>query len=172
MQRWSGRIHIAGPSSPSTSTPTATLPPLLPPGMSPTGGSAPTFSSTGRGIWRICQRRSLTSSLTTHPSSIGFDPWTTEALADLLRSRGLPVEAVTGRAWVSACQTLLELLQTDRLRHPNRDTLDHQLTFAGRRESTEGRWWITRGNEPVPAVTATARAVYLAARPRPIYAIH
>ena len=108
----------------------------------------------------------------TQPSSIGFDPWTTEALADLLRSRGLPVEPVTGKSWVNACQTLLELLQTDRLRHPNRDTLNAQLAFAGRRDTTEGRWWITRGAEPIPAVTATARAVYLAARPRPIYAIH
>ena len=56
-----------------------------------------------------------------NPTSIGYDPWTTEALAETLRSKGKPMEAVTGRQWVSACQTLLELLQTDRLRHPGRE---------------------------------------------------
>ena len=107
------------------------------------------------------------------PAAVGFDPWTTEALAETLTARGVPgLVPVTGRAWVSACQTLLELLNTDRLRHPGRSALSAQLAHAGRRESTEGRWWITRGVEPIPAVTATARAVYLAARPRPIYAIH
>jgi phage terminase large subunit-like protein len=106
------------------------------------------------------------------PSAVGFDPWTTEALAEALTISGQPMVPVTGRAWVSACQTLLELIQTDRLRHPGREALAAQLSYAGRRESTEGRWWITRGAEPIPAVTATARAVYLAARPRPVYAIH
>ena len=107
-----------------------------------------------------------------NPIVVGYDPWTTESLAEMLRSKGKPMEAVTGRQWVSACQTLLELLQTDRLRHPGREVLATQLGFAGRRESTEGRWWITRGTEPIPAVTATARAVFLASRPRPTYSIH
>jgi phage terminase large subunit-like protein len=106
------------------------------------------------------------------PSAIGFDPWTTEALAAQLSAVGYAPEPVTGRGWVSACQTLLEVLQTDRLRHPGRDALTAQLVHAGRRETSEGRWWITRGTEPIPAVTATARAVYLAARPRPAYAVH
>ena len=106
------------------------------------------------------------------PAAVGFDPWTTEALADTLAASGVAMTPVTGRAWVSACQTLLELLNTDRLRHPGRHALSVQLAHAGRRESTEGRWWITRGVEPIPAVTATARAVYLAARPRPVYAIY
>jgi phage terminase large subunit-like protein len=106
------------------------------------------------------------------PSAVGFDPWTTEALAEALTIAGQPMVPVTGRAWVSACQTLYELASTDRLRHPGREALAAQLAHAGRRETTEGRWWITRGAEPIPAVTATARAVYLAARPRPVYAIH
>jgi len=106
------------------------------------------------------------------PTAIGYDPWTTESLAESLRSKGLPIQPITGRAWVSACQTLLELLQTDRLRHPGREVLSTQLGFAGRRDSTEGRWWIARGSEPIPAVTATARAVFLASRPRPTYSIH
>jgi phage terminase large subunit-like protein len=106
------------------------------------------------------------------PSLIGYDPWTTQALADNLTAVGFTMQAVTGRAWVSACQTLIDLLTTDRLRHPGREALDAQLAHAARRETREGRWWITRGSEPIPAVTATARAVYLASRPRPIYAIH
>jgi len=106
------------------------------------------------------------------PSVIGFDPWTTQALADHLTATGWLTYPVTGRAWVSACQTLLDLLTTDRLRHPGREVLDVQLAHAARRETTEGRWWISRGSEPIPAVTATARAVHLAARPRPLYAIH
>jgi phage terminase large subunit-like protein len=106
------------------------------------------------------------------PAVIGYDPWTTQALADELTASGLPMTPVTGRAWVAACQTLLDLLTTDRLRHPGRDVLDTQLSYAARRETVEGRWWIARGIEPIPAVTATARAVSLAARPRPLYAIH
>jgi phage terminase large subunit-like protein len=106
------------------------------------------------------------------PSLIGYDPWTTQALADHITTSGWTTQAVTGRAWVSACQTLIDLLTTDRLRHPGREALDAQLAHAARRETREGRWWITRGAEPIPAVTATARAVYLASRPRPVYAIH
>jgi phage terminase large subunit-like protein len=106
------------------------------------------------------------------PSLIGYDPWTTQALADHLVSKGIATTPVTGRAWVSACQTLIDLLTTDRLRHPGREAMETQLAHAGRRDTREGRWWITRGSEPIPAVTATARAVYLASRPRPVYAIH
>jgi hypothetical protein len=106
------------------------------------------------------------------PSLIGYDPWTTQALADHLTASGWTLQAVTGRAWVSACQTLIDLLTTDRLRHPGREALEVQLAHAGRRDTREGRWWISRGSEPIPAVTATARAVYLASRPRPVYAIH
>ena len=106
------------------------------------------------------------------PTVVGYDPWSTQALADDLAARGVPTSPVTGRAWVSACQTVLDLLTTDRLRHPGRAALDAQLAHAARRETREGRWWISRGLEPVPAVTATARAVYLAARPKPLYAIH
>jgi phage terminase large subunit-like protein len=106
------------------------------------------------------------------PSVIGYDPWTTQALADILIGKGLAMTPVTGRGWVAACQTLIDLLTTDRLRHPGRDILDIQLAHAGRRETREGRWWITRSLEPIPAVTATTRAVSLAARPRPVYAIH
>ena len=105
------------------------------------------------------------------PSVIGFDPWTTESLAAQITAAGYQCEGVTGRGWVAACQTLLEMLTTDRLRHPGREALTAQLIHAGRRETTEGRWWITRTSEPIPAVTATARAVYLASRPRPIYSI-
>lgn len=106
------------------------------------------------------------------PSAVGYDPWTTEALAETLTARGRIMTPVTGRAWVSACQTLYDLLASARLVHPGREILDIQLAYAGRRESTEGRWWITRSAEPIPAVTATARAVSLASRPAPIYAIH
>jgi hypothetical protein len=106
------------------------------------------------------------------PNLIGYDPWTTQALADHLTASGLVLQAVTGRAWVSACQTLIDLLTTDRLRHPGREVMTAQLAHAGRRDTTEGRWWITRSTEPICAVTATARAVYLASRPRPVYAIH
>jgi phage terminase large subunit-like protein len=106
------------------------------------------------------------------PSLIGYDPWTTQALADHLSASGWTLQPVTGRAWVSACQTLIDLLTTDRLSHPGREALGIQLAHAGRRDTREGRWWISRGSEPIPAVTATARAVYLASRPRPIYAIH
>ena len=106
------------------------------------------------------------------PTAIGFDPWTTESIGEALKAKGYSVQPVTGRAWVSACQTLLELLQTGRLAHPGREVMAKQMGFAGRKDSTEGRWWITRGAEPIPAVTATARAVYLASRPRPAYAIH
>jgi phage terminase large subunit-like protein len=106
------------------------------------------------------------------PTVVGYDPWTTQALADYLTSTGVATTPVTGRAWVSACQTLVDLLTTDRLRHPGRAALAAQLAHAGRRETREGRWWIARGIEPIPAVTATARAVSLAARPKPLYAIH
>ena len=105
------------------------------------------------------------------PSVIGFDPWTTEGLAERITAAGYVTEPVTGRGWVAACQTLLEMLTTDRLRHPGREAVTAQLAHAGRRQTTEGRWWITRTSEPIPAVTATARAVYLASRPRPIYSI-
>jgi phage terminase large subunit-like protein len=106
------------------------------------------------------------------PSMIGYDPWTTETLAAGLLVAGYPMTPVTGRAWVAACSDLYDLLAADRLRHPGREALNAQLAVAGRRESTEGRWWITRGGEPIPAVTATARAVHLAVRPAPIYAVH
>lgn len=107
-----------------------------------------------------------------NPTVVGFDPWTTDQLAATLTARGIPMTPVTGRAWVTACQTLYDLTATGRLAHPGRAAVGAQLAHAGRRESTEGRWWITRGSEPIPAVTATARAVYLADRPTPIYAIH
>jgi hypothetical protein len=105
------------------------------------------------------------------PSVVGFDPWTTEGLAEAVTAAGYVVQPVTGRAWVAACQTLYELLTTSRLAHPGREALTIQLGHAGRRQSAEGRWWITRAGEPIPAVTATARAVYLASRPRPVYQV-
>jgi phage terminase large subunit-like protein len=106
------------------------------------------------------------------PVVVGFDPWTTDQLASTLAARGVPMTPVTGRQWVTSCQTLYDLCATGRLAHPGRAAVAQQLAYAGRRETTEGRWWITRGVEPIPAVTATARAVYLADRPSPIYAIH
>ena len=128
-------------------------------------------------LYRTGDLTNLTDAVTAElkalqPSLIGYDPWTTEALAAVLNHRGWALEQVTGRSWVASCQTLLELLQTDRIRHPGRDALTAQLAHASRKETSEGRWWIHRGTEPIPAVTATARAVYLAARPRPVYTIH
>lgn len=105
------------------------------------------------------------------PLVVGYDPWTTATLAATI-GRRRKVEPVTGRGWVAACGRLLELLDSDRLRHPDRAALARQLDQAHRRTTVEGRWWITRGAEPIPAVTATARAVYLASRPRRIGAVH
>jgi hypothetical protein len=105
------------------------------------------------------------------PGLVGFDPWTAQTLADSLGGR-YPTEAVTGRNWVAASQHLLDLLTGDRLRHYGRTALSTQLAHAERRSSVEGRWWIARGAEPIPGVTSTARAVYLASRPRPVPAIH
>jgi phage terminase large subunit-like protein len=105
------------------------------------------------------------------PQIVGFDPWTGSVMAETLGSRGFPMKPVTGRDWVSACGTFLETIQNGNLRHPGRSALSEQLAFAGRKETVEGRWWITRGSEPIPAVTATARAVYLATKPRPLYAV-
>lgn len=106
------------------------------------------------------------------PQLVAFDPWTTEALAAKVERAGHPIQPVTGRTWVSASMRLLDVVTEGRLRHPGRQDLDTQLGLAPRKQSTEGRWWLVRDVEPIPAVTAAARAVYLADRPRNLYAIH
>jgi hypothetical protein len=97
----------------------------------------------------------------------GFDPWTAENLASSF-SRTYETTPITGRHWVAACQTFYDLLTGDRLRHPGRSALASQLAVAARKQSVEGRWWISRTSDPITAVTATARAVYLASRPRSV----
>jgi hypothetical protein len=104
-----------------------------------------------------------------HPSRlpVSFDPWTTRDVADRLEAQGIPTEPVTGREWVNACGHLVAEVAAGRVAHLGRDTLSGQIEATGRHESTEGRWWFSAGEVPVPAVFAATRALWVATRPAP-----
>lgn len=106
------------------------------------------------------------------PSVVGFDPWTTQTLAEAIGKR-FETRAVTGRDWVAACAQLLDLLDGDRLRHIDRAAMSTQLDHATAKILARGVWvFADKTPEPIPAVLATARAVWLASRPRPVPAVH
>jgi phage terminase large subunit-like protein len=95
------------------------------------------------------------------PQGIAYDPHTCQGLVD--RKPGLPWEKVTGTDWVIACSQLLDAVQTGYLAHANQPDLNSQLAVAGRRDSGDGSWRISRkdSTHPIPAVVALARAVHL-----------
>ena len=104
---------------------------------------------------------------------IGFDPYTSTGIADLLEARGLPVEAVTGVRWYVACAQLGEVVSSGRLSHPGNPILSAQVEAAQRRDTTDGFYRMVRPSPdvPIPAATALARAISLASRPVPAPAI-
>ena len=107
---------------------------------------------------------------TRHP--VAFDPWTTRNVADLLEAAAVRTEPVTGLDWVNACGHMTAEVSAGRIAHLGRDTLTRHVHATGRHEGADGRWWFHRGSEPIVAVTAATRALWVATRPRVKLAVY
>ena len=110
------------------------------------------------------------------PRALGYEPATDQVIADHL-SRHLPkgtVVGVTGQAFTAASSSLWDAVVNHRLLHPGDERLNAQVAAAGRSDTGDGNWRITRKDSggPIPAVTALARAVHLAYGPTPKLNIH
>jgi hypothetical protein len=97
------------------------------------------------------------------PVAIAYDPVTCSGIVD--RQPGLPWEKVTGTDFAVASSQLLDAVQTGHLLHTDQPDLNAQMAIAGRRDYGDGSWRISRkdSTHPIPAVTALARAVHVAA---------
>lgn len=98
------------------------------------------------------------------PQDIGYDPNTVGGIVD--RLPGLPWAKVTGSDWVVACGQTLDAVVGRVLVHADQPELNAQVAAAGRRDTGEGLWRMSRKDSetPIPAAVALARAVHLSAR--------
>jgi phage terminase large subunit-like protein len=109
------------------------------------------------------------------PRSFAYDPATSQIIADYLEKKTpVKLEKITGTAFTSASSLLWDAVVNHRLAHASDPALDAQIAAAGRTDTGDGNWKITRKDSggPIPAVTALTRVVAAAYGPDVTPQIH
>jgi len=93
---------------------------------------------------------------------VAFDPWTDQYLARHFAN----VQGIQGSEFANASERFVRLVETGGLVSQWADAISDQLPHASRRDTSSDSWMADKGEQPITAVLAAIRAVWLAANPR------
>jgi len=98
---------------------------------------------------------------------VGFDRYTSSAIAARLASAGIPVMDVSRSLFYQACDELLNAMTNQRLAHAGQLELTAHVQSCARKADPNGGWRIIRANRhPITAAVALAMVVHFAQQPQ------